>query len=358
MLLGVDGYCYGAITATATRGEFAHDLDGQISDSDLLKDLIATELAGDQGWHPANPASANSLDPNGLPAFTEGDGEIGSGLTGLLNDFPGAGVPTKLLEYDLGGTFDLDQINILTGNANDADGRIFSTFVIRVSTNNGASYSPLGGIVPNFGGGFTTNNFGYYQSDASGLINNVTGIPGTTEDMANLVEISDDGAAPIATGVTNLQIDFYSVDNTLGEMRDPFDGPNPLSGLDDGLSAAFVSPLVWEIDVFGQAATPANADFDSDDDVDGKDFLTWQDNFPITDGTAQLGDGDANDDGNVNDVDLGIWDTQYGPVGPLAGLASVPEPTGAVLTVIAFAYVAATMRRGTLDASSLTWLSK
>ena len=33
-------------------------------------------------------------------------------------------------------------------------------------------------------------------------------------------------------------------------MRDPFDGVNPFTGLDDTLTAAFVSPLVMEIDVF------------------------------------------------------------------------------------------------------------
>jgi len=29
----------------------------------------------------------------------------------------------------------------------------------------------------------------------------------------------------------------------------PYDGVNPFTGLDDGLNAAFVSPLVWELDV-------------------------------------------------------------------------------------------------------------
>jgi hypothetical protein len=56
--------------------------------------------------------------------------------------------------------------------------------------------------------------------------------------------------------VTDIEFDFYSVDNTLGEMRDPFDGLNPFTGTDDGLTAAFVSPLVWEIDVFGSDSPP------------------------------------------------------------------------------------------------------
>jgi hypothetical protein len=39
------------------------------------------------------------------------------------------------------------------------------------------------------------------------------------------------------------------VDNTAGQMRDPFDGVNPFTSIDDGLSAPIVSPLVWELDV-------------------------------------------------------------------------------------------------------------
>ena len=39
-------------------------------------------------------------------------------------------------------------------------------------------------------------------------------------------------------------------------MRDPFDGINPFTDTDDGLTAAFVSPLVWEIDVLGTVSSP------------------------------------------------------------------------------------------------------
>jgi hypothetical protein len=49
-----------------------------------------------------------------------------------------------------------------------------------------------------------------------------------------------------------LIFELYAVDNTGGQMRDPFDGVNGFTGVDDGLSAAIVSPLVWEIDAVGQ----------------------------------------------------------------------------------------------------------
>ena len=69
-----------------------------------------------------------------------------------------------------------------------------------------------------------------------------------------------------------------------------------------------------------------DADFDSDGDVDGADFLTWQRGFGMT-GASQA-DGDANNDTNVDGTDFGIWEDQFGTGGSggLAGSA-VPEPS-------------------------------
>lgn len=331
----------GAITTTSVRGEIYSDLDAMISTTDAIQGLIATELSGDQGWHPANPAEGNSLHPNGLPTFTDGVGGFAS-LAGLLNDFPGVGAPAKAIQYDLAAPTNIGSIQILTGNRSNADGRIFSTFVIRYSTNNGATFQPLGGLVRTFEGAEVPNSFGYYQSDPSGVINNESGIPGTTEDQANLVTVFDDAAPTLVAGVTNLQFDFYSVDNTMGEMRDPFDGVNPFTGFDDGLTAAFVSPLVWEIDVIPSTAAPVNADFNDDGLVDGRDYLAWQRSYPVNDGTALPMDGDANDDGNVDAEDLAAWQTQYGTGSAPAStaVAAVPEPAAVGLALCAAATLA------------------
>jgi len=211
-----------APSATTQHGPLGNSLDGQIRTGDLISGLIATELAGDLGWHPANPASGNSLLPEGLPTFTDDAG--GSGLAGLLND-NSPGVPVKKIQYDLAGPSDIGLIQILTGN-DGQDGRVFSTTVIRTSTD-----------------GNTFDLLGYFQSDPSGTLNT------NKEIGSTLVKIVDDSGGPLASGVTNIQFDFYSVDNTGGQMRDPFDGVNAFTGADDGLTAAFVSPLVWEIDV-------------------------------------------------------------------------------------------------------------
>jgi hypothetical protein len=207
-----------AVNVVVTQGEEA-DLAALYGPTDLIEGMIATELAGDLGWHPAN---TDPLDQ--LPAFTDGIGLRPTGLTGLLNDFPGAGLPTKRVQYDLPDPTNIGEIRIFSGN-NGKDGRVFHTYTVEFSGDDGGSWSaPI-----------------YVQSHPSG----------TTNDGDWRVVLSQlmDSSGTLAFGVTNLRFDFYAVDNTSGQMRDPFDGVNPFTGVDDGLTAAFVSPLIWEIDV-------------------------------------------------------------------------------------------------------------
>ena len=85
------------------------------------------------------------------------------------------------------------------------------------------------------------------------------------------------------------------------------------------------------------------ADFDDDGDVDGIDFLTWQRGTPVP-GFATKSEGDANGDGYVNDLDLGIWQDQFGPGGAeAAAVASVPEP--ATLLLLAMVGLATCLTR-------------
>ena len=212
-----------AVTSTTQHGPVGNSLDGLVVAGDLISGLIPVELPGDMGWHPANPAAGNSLLPQGLPAFTNDSGE--SGLTGLLNDFPGIGVPTKRVQYTLAGASDIGSIGILTGN-DGKDGRVFSTTVVSTSTDGGANFNLLG----------------YFQSDPSGTVN--AGTWGSTH-----VSIFDNASGVMLTGVTDLIFEFYAVDNTQGQMQDPFVGVNPFTGVDDGFTEAVASPLVWEIDV-------------------------------------------------------------------------------------------------------------
>jgi hypothetical protein len=91
-------------------------------------------------------------------------------------------------------------------------------------------------------------------------------------------------------------------------------------GKSDGMIRAVVGP-------------EPDADFDSDGDVDGADFLVWQRNVGAG---SSLQQGDADGDQAVTAADLEYWREQFGGE-PLA--APVPEPASAVLAAAALAIV-------------------
>ncbi len=79
-------------------------------------------------------------------------------------------------------------------------------------------------------------------------------------------------------------------------------------------------------DLLFTTAPLEDADFDADNDIDGRDFLIWQRNFGVT-GQTNNSNGDANFNGTVGAEDLAVWKNQYGTSGPFLGVATaVPEP--------------------------------
>ncbi len=78
------------------------------------------------------------------------------------------------------------------------------------------------------------------------------------------------------------------------------------------------------------AESPFSADFDSDNDVDGADFLTWQRGFGIN-ANATLEQGDANGDSAIDLLDFQAWSTTFGSGTTGGALQSavfvVPEPS-------------------------------
>ncbi|MEQ8211053.1 MAG: FG-GAP-like repeat-containing protein [Lacipirellulaceae bacterium] len=100
-------------------------------------------------------------------------------------------------------------------------------------------------------------------------------------------------------------------DDSIFDTVDPT--PLPLGGVGTGNG-----------DATGQVFTLPAGDFDTDDDVDGFDFLTWQRGFGVTSG-ATVADGDANNDGAVNGFDLALWKTNYGQTQSIVAAASSPS---------------------------------
>lgn len=80
----------------------------------------------------------------------------------------------------------------------------------------------------------------------------------------------------------------------------------------------------------------ASADFDNDGDVDGSDFFVWQANVGTANGRrATLDAGDADYDGDVDAEDLAVWASQYASAQALASSVSIPEPSTALLLLLA-----------------------
>ncbi len=91
-----------------------------------------------------------------------------------------------------------------------------------------------------------------------------------------------------------------------------------------------------------------SADFDYDGDVDGADFLIFQQGLGTT--TATVAQGDANGDDVVNSLDLDIFKAQFGNIRPTATefpVATVPEPASLWLIAGGGAALAAVLRRRT-----------
>jgi hypothetical protein len=91
------------------------------------------------------------------------------------------------------------------------------------------------------------------------------------------------------------------------------------------------------------------ADFDVDGDVDGSDFLTWQQNLGTTAGALRTaGNSNVGDDGDVDAEDLAVWRAQFGLDGNAISsttAASVPEPTASHLILALVASFAVLHRR-------------
>src|SRR5690606_35450399 len=124
---------------------------------------------------------------------------------------------------------------------------------------------------------------------------------------------------------------------------DHFDGVNPLNGIDDGIRSAFVSPLVFEIDVLAPAA-PVLGDYNGNGVVDAADYTEWRDTLDANVPNGTGADGSGN--GIIDQADYAIWKNNFGDGGPGVGAAVVPEPTTAATIVGAMVIAGCLRRRG------------
>jgi len=81
---------------------------------------------------------------------------------------------------------------------------------------------------------------------------------------------------------------------------------------------------------------PFSADFDTDADVDGLDFLAWQRGFGPVSTSTLPSEGDADFDSDVDRFDFEYWESEFGLpiVSSFAKAITVPEPSASLLAFV------------------------
>jgi hypothetical protein len=167
---------------------------------------------------------------------------------------------------------------------------------------------------------------------------------------------------PELTPLTEVVLEFSVVGNVLSgsvwEVGQPKPAEPQFTYTDDLNSfATGVSGIGFDDDVEDTTAvyryvasqdTPfvdaSGGDFDSDGDVDGADFLTWQRGLGLT-GQPNGSTGDADGDGDVDQADLGVWNTNFNGTAEVGAIGAVPEPAALALGALGLLGMAAVRGR-------------
>ena len=204
-------------------------------------------------------------------------------------------------------------------------------------------------------GGFLGTNF-IPVSDFSALTNGSGDSIGLWEDEdGNGTEYAADRAADT---FTNAEASQTYENNTNGFPDDDGNGSiylidlglDPTGGASwalsealDGIGSFSATEVTGTVEIHagGDVGSPgtfdtqtatSSADFDSDGDVDGDDFLAWQAGFNT--GTTAA-EGDADNDGDVDADDFATWASNFGTTGSgsLGTSSGVPEPSTIALLI-------------------------
>jgi endonuclease I len=331
--------------------------DGSSSTTvDLGRRLIGASLPA------AQSLTLNKTGLNGAYFQVTTGGAATSTLSGRFNAFRTNQTDSKSFSVGLNastataglktGSVTIDNLDITAGGgagrgANDANDVI--TVNLSVLAHANASFaggSDLNSLTIDLGTttmGATapTVNFDLFNLDAAagftaGLdLDSIVGSGATSTLTTNLATFN--GASTLAGGLSR---SFTAAMNT--STAGTFSATYTLGFSDENLvGATNLSNLTLTLMGVVAPALIANADFNGDGSIDGRDFLVWQGGQGLT-GTAERLNGDANGDHAVDAADLAVWRTQFGTTPP--GFASVPEPAAAVMLVTGIACFAISRR--------------
>ncbi|QEG36829.1 beta strand repeat-containing protein [Bythopirellula goksoeyrii] len=312
----LSGFQYSLAALNATTGlvvgqDASDNANLTISNGTVqTKDVRVAAAAGSQGTLTIGPSGSLQVD---------NDVVLGGG-TGTLRVIPN------------------NQVTVAGNVIMSGDGRLEGTGLTATLVDNQA-----GTVAPGLSAGIMTLDANYNQLAAGTLEIEIGGTDNSNPNAPQFDQLVVNGAADIAGGLAVSLIDagsglyvpddgdLFEIVSATGEMTSSLsnftvptlvDNSWLLSQIDDSLFLRVAEHL---------------ADFDSDMDVDGRDFLIWQRGFGITVGATKA-NGDSNGDGAVDAADLDNWKLQYGYqiIGspPPLGAFAVPEPTGLLLLML------------------------
>ncbi|TWU20785.1 hypothetical protein [Bythopirellula polymerisocia] len=159
------------------------------------------------------------------------------------------------------------------------------------------------------------------------IATSLDGISMMAYERSTLASIQSGVAWEVANFNADVRVALNVAEIGPGNTFEDFDAMMSLAEEIESTYAAQISGIDFQplIDYYDEAPAPVfSADFDEDGDVDGRDFLIWQQGVGIASG-GSLSQGDANGSGSVNISDLVVWQQQYGQ-NLAAGVLVVPEP--------------------------------
>jgi len=148
----------------------------------------------------------------------------------------------------------------------------------------------------------------------------------------------DGGNGTCGSGTIDLAGGMVSV---IGDQTAQFLYYHPIeTGRTTGYNQTTIARLYYDASIDRTRLTGwLPGDIDSDTNVDGNDFLLWQQNFevPASFNPHVWTPGDENRDRDVDSADLAIWQNNFGNTDLPPALHAVPEPSALILLLTAAA---------------------
>ena len=199
-ILGLSGTSHGAIVVNNQTDVAPAGTPGAAYNPTTFASSATDLVNGKTGvvTYTGGTGSPTTEDAGGIGTWTNGSISTvygGAGVTnatahaayGIVNATVGGSNIDTFVTYDLGGFYDITRVDVFMG-WNDS-GRDESSFNFLVSLDN-ITFTPVGGFAK--------------VGDNTGAI---------TTPVTNLHTIVDSGAAPIATGIRYVQLQFTDADN-------------------------------------------------------------------------------------------------------------------------------------------------